>query len=290
MLNVEKGHGLGNDYLVLNAADLPWPLTAARAAALCDRHRGVGADGVLLVDTSLRPFALRIRNPDGSEAEKSGNGLRILAAWLHAHRLVRTGEWFEVTLPRDTVRMRVDSETAGGSLDVRVEMGRASFRGDAVGFRPRAAEVLDYPLQLPGGLDARIHTVSLSNPHCVVFVDVLDRTEFLSHAPSLCMHSAFAAGTNVQFARVRSPHQIDAWIWERGTGETLASGSSACAVACAAVKRGFLQPGCIEVIMIGGSAHVDVNEQFDVRLRGPAQMVFRAELCAALQAELASLP
>lgn len=275
-LPFSKGHGLGNDYFVVDRADLTYEFTPELARRLCDRHFGPGSDGVLLADLRAG-FELRILNPDGSPAEKSGNGLRIYAAYVHGRGLVRTGEMFEVRLVKDTVRMRVEEELGGGVLLVRAEIGRASFRGSDVGFREEG-EVLGLPLPLPDGESAEINTVSLSNPHCVVFVDTLDRADFLARAPQLCTHEAFAEGTNVQFARVAGPHTLEAWIWERGAGETLASGSSASAVACAAVRRGFLQSGRFEVRMPGGSVDVEVSADYDVVLTGPAQMIYRGEI------------
>jgi diaminopimelate epimerase len=111
-----------------------------------------------------------------------------------------------------------------------------------------------------------------------VFVDQLERADFLARAPLLCTHPAFERGTNVQFVRIAGPGAIELWIWERGAGETLASGSSACAAASAAVRRGFLEPGRIEARMPGGTADIDVSEAFHVRLRGPARMLFSAQL------------
>jgi len=107
----------------------------------------------------------------------------------------------------------------------------------------------------------------------VVFVDDFKRDVFLANAPQLCTHAAFSAGTNVQFARVPDDHTLAAWIWERGVGETLASGSSSCAVAAAAVRRGFLAPGLITVQMLGGEAEVEVTEDYEVKLRAPAQII-----------------
>jgi diaminopimelate epimerase len=229
-----KGHGLGNDYLVFDAAALPWPLTPARARALCDRHRGIGSDGVLVGSIDDGAIRLRIYNPDGTEAEKSGNGLRIFGAWLHRRGAV-ADDWFRVSLVRDHVLMRVEQELSGGALMIRVEMGHASFRGVDVGFRPHNDDVIGERVTLPHGHTARITTVSLANPHCVVFVDHLERDDFLARAPLLCTLDAFRHGTNVQFARIISAaeRKLEAWIWERGAGETLASGSSACAVAVA---------------------------------------------------------
>jgi diaminopimelate epimerase len=280
---ISKGVALGNDYLVVEATDLPWPLTPARCAAICDRHGGVGSDGILIaLGADAGTFPLRILNPDGSEAEKSGNGLRIFAAWLHGRGLATTGEWFTVRLVRDSVRARVEAVRTDGALDIRVEMGRASFRGEDVGFTPVAGDVIDHELLLSDGRTARITTVSMSNPHCVVFVDALERADFLARAPQLCTHTAFARGTNVQFARIVGEHVLEILIWERGVGETLASGSSACAAAAAAVRRGLLSSGRIEVRMNGGTAEVDIADNWAVRLRGPARMLFDATIDDAL--------
>ncbi len=275
---IAKGEALGNDYLVVDHDDLVWPITVARCAAICDRHTGIGSDGLLIGSLDAGRFRLRILNPDGTEAEKSGNGLRIFGAWLHGRRLVQDS-WFTVDLVKDRVRMRVEEVLSDGALLIRVEMGRASFRGEDVGFTPVAGEALNVELELPDGAGtAAINTVSLSNPHCVVFVDALERADFLRRAPLLCAHPAFGAGTNVQFARVVDDHSLEIWIWERGAEETLASGSSACAAAAAAVRHGFLRPGAFEVRMPGGIAEVEISDSYAVRLRGPARIVFSAEL------------
>jgi diaminopimelate epimerase len=273
-----KGQALGNDYLVVDIAEMPTELTRARAVRLCDRHHGAGSDGVLLADLAHRPIALRIMNPDGSDAEKSGNGLRIFGAYLYHRGVVQLGEWFDVRLARDTVAMRVEQELDAGAVLVRVEMGTAAFDGALIGFAPEPGEALGYELDLPRGGSAAVNTVYLGNPHCVVFVDELERGDFTTRAPQLCTHSAFAAGTNVQFARVQGPRELEAWIWERGVGETLASGSSACAVAAAAVRRGFVTPGQFIVQMPGGTVEVTVRDNFSIELLGPAQLVYEGRV------------
>jgi len=271
-LPFSKGHGLGNDYLVVDAADLDFELTPARVRSICDRHHGVGSDGLLVGYIAGSSIELRIYNPDGSEAEKSGNGLRIFGAYLYGRGLVAK-DWFNVKLIKDTVSMRVEEELAHGALMIRAEMGRATFNGSAVGFTREPQETIDCELELAGGASARINTVSLSNPHCVVFVDEFDRNDFLTRAPQICTHPAFAAGTNVQFAHVLDRATVAAWIWERGVGETLASGSSSCAVAAASVRRGLLDAGVITVQMLGGNAEVEVSPEYDVKLRAPAQII-----------------
>ncbi|MBI4408092.1 MAG: diaminopimelate epimerase [Gemmatimonadetes bacterium] len=282
-LRFAKGQALGNDYLVVDAADLPWPLTPPRIRAFCDRHRGAGSDGILVAELA-RGIRLRIYNPDGSEAEKSGNGLRIFAAYLHGRGLVGQ-DWFEVELVRDRVRLRVERTLAGGVLDVAAEMGRPSFRGDDVGFRPVPGDVIEHELELAGGEKVRVHPVSLANPHCVVFPRELRREDFLRQAPQLATHAAFAAGTNVQFARVLGPDRLEAWIYERGAGETLASGSSACAVSAVAARLGLVAARRLTVEMPGGPVQIDLAADGMVQLRGPAQIVYFGGIAAGVVEE-----
>lgn len=277
-LEVAKGQALGNDYLVVDSADLDHPLTSGLIRRICDRHRGIGSDGMLLGRLGDSRFGLRIFNPDGTEAEKSGNGLRIFGAYLYALGRVSLGDPFEVRLPGETVLMEVKEEGPGGSVDIVVEIGTADFRGDAVSFRPEAGEVMGHELDLGNGSRAVVHVVSLGNPHCVVLTDRLDREDFLRRAPRIARHQAFEYGTNVQFARVTGPSTVEAWIWERGANETLASGSSASAVAAVGVRSGLLTPGAVEVEMPGGSVEILVREDYALRLRGMAQMVFRCSV------------
>lgn len=308
LLAIDKGQALGNDYLVVDAgalasalgrasarapasppatgpddADPADPMTPGLARALCDRHTGLGGDGVLVGWPRRAPIRLRIWNPDGTPAEKSGNGLRIFGAWLRRAGVVGE-EAFEVELPRDTVRMRVTGDAGAGALNLEVAMGRADFRGEAVGFVPRADAVDDAPVDLGPAGAARVNTVSLGNPHCVVLVDDFERTDFEARGPALATHPAFAEGTNVQFARARDRRTAEAWIWERGAGETLASGSSACAVAATLVRKGALDPGAVAVRMPGGSVEVEVGPDYQLTLRGPAQIVYEARVPAAVLA------
>lgn len=279
-LSFAKGHGLGNDYLVVDMADLTFDVTPSFIRAICDRHRGPGSDGLLVGSISEKGFGLRIYNPDGTEAEKSGNGLRIFGAYLYGRGLV-ADEWFDVQLVKDGVSMRVEQQLEGGALMIRAAMGRADFNESAVAFEGRSGE----ELALPEGGSAIVTTVSLSNPHCVVFVEALERTDFLRRAPQLANHIAFRFGTNVQFAYVLDRRRVQAWIWERGVGETLASGSSSCAVAAAAVHRGALDAGVITVEMPGGTAEVEVRENYEVLLRAPAQIIYSGTVRVAVLEE-----
>lgn len=268
-IRFSKGEALGNDYLVVDAAELASappadarPLTVERCRSLCDRHRGAGSDGVLVVWPERKPVRLRIYNPDGSEAEKSGNGLRIAAAWLHEHGHVRTGQPFEVELATDTVSMTVHAET-GGVRDVSVEMGRAAFLAEPAG------EPLDVD-----GERVVVHPVSLGNPHCVVVEESLDRLRFERIGPRLEWHPRFPAGTNVQFAAARDRTSVEMLIHERGVGETSASGSSSCAVAAVASRLGLVEGPAVTVHMPGGSLQVVIGDDFALHLRGPARLVY----------------
>jgi diaminopimelate epimerase len=286
MIPFVKGHGLGNDYLVLRAADLPGgTLTPAAAVALCDRHRGVGGDGVLLHVPSDRADAgLRIFNPDGSEAEKSGNGLRIFAKYLWDHGHVRRPA-FTVETPGGVVTCECAVED--GRVDVvTVEMGHATFAAGAIPIAGVDGDAVDVPLVLATGAALRVTAVSVGNPHCVVFVDEPSEDCCRTLGPLLERHAAFPRRTNVQLARARDRATLDVQVWERGAGYTLASGSSACAVAAAAVRTGRAEAGPIRVDMPGGSLVVHVRGDWSLRLEGPVALTYMGMLAPAFAATL----
>jgi diaminopimelate epimerase len=270
-----KGHGLGNDYLVMREADLPGPLTPAAIVAICDRNRGAGSDGILLlVPTRRADFGLRIFNPDGSEAEKSGNGLRIFAKylWDHHQEAPDRRAMFTVDTPGGLVECRCHVRE-GRVNAVTVEIGRASFAAPLVPMNGPDREVVGVPLQLGEGTLLTVTALTVGNPHCVVFVDRLDESECRRLGPLVERHPAFPARTNVQFARVRDRASVDILIWERGAGYTLASGSSSCAVAAAAVRNGLCDHGRVTVRMPGGELAVDVRPDWSLRLEGPVEEV-----------------
>ncbi len=272
MVRFAKGHGLGNDYLVLDERELPGPLGAAAIRRLCDRHLGVGSDGILLhVATTRADFGLRIFNPDGSEAEKSGNGLRIFAKYLWDRGQARA-ERFSVDTPGGVVECQLHVRDGRVGF-VTVEMGRASFRPADIPMRAEAPEAVGLPLALPDGRRVAVTAVSVGNPHCVVFVDRLDEAECRRLGPQLEAHADFPNRTNVQLARVTGRHGLEILIWERGAGWTLASGSSSCGAAAAAVRAGRCEPGRITVRMPGGELAVHVRPDWSLRLEGPVEEV-----------------
>jgi diaminopimelate epimerase len=274
MIPFVKGHGLGNDYLVVRAADLPGGcLGAAAARRLCDRHRGIGADGVLVhVPSPEADAGVRIFNPDGSEAEKSGNGLRIFAKYLYDHRHVATPA-FRVGTPSGVVACAC-RVTAGRVASVAVEMGSATFEARAIPMLGVRGDAVDVTLELPPDERVVVTAVSVGNPHCVVFDGAVTEARCRTLGPRLERHAAFPRRTNVQLARVPDSGTIEIRIWERGAGYTLASGSSSCAAAAAAVRTGRARPGALHVVMPGGTLAIEVRPDWSIRLEGPAVEVF----------------
>ena len=272
-----KGHGLGNDYIVLRRDDLPFDLSEGSIVRICDRNWGIGSDGILMLVPSTRAdFGLRIFNPDGSEAEKSGNGLRIFAKWLREHGHAKR-DTFTVDTPGGVVECTCHGR--GGRVGfVTVEMGRVTFRAPDIPMNGPDRDVVAVPLQLADGTMVTATAVSVGNPHCVVFVDRLDTEVCKRLGPLIERHPEFPQRTNVQFARVADRRTLDILIWERGAGYTLASGSSSCGAASAAVRNGFCEPGKVTVRMPGGDLVIEVRPDWSLRLEGPVEEVYTGAL------------
>ena len=266
-----KAHGLGNDYLVFEEG-AEWIATPDTVAEICDRNHGVGADGiVVLLGERLEGLPqLRMFNPDGSEFERSGNGLRILAAYLY--REDRVGDTpFEVTVGGDLIRMTVH-DVQDGTYDISVEMGQARVGPDSVGLNTSSLDSSGRILG-PDGSYLNVIPVSIGNPHLVVFVPEVSNTILESLGPFLATHFGLSNGANVQLVGPLVGNRLEAAIWERGVGPTSASGTSACAVAVAAIWRKKLDPGAVMIDTIGGSLEVHVNAELEVVLRGPVTEV-----------------
>ena len=273
------GHGLGNDYIVMDPRELEFRLTPANIRAICDRNWGVGSDGILTLETSrTEDFGLRIYNPDGSEAEKSGNGLRIFARYLHATRKVRRKN-FSVETKGGTVQVELHLDRHGDAASATVEMGKATFQPRALPCSLKVDELLERPIRVKGE-SLRFTGVSVGNPHCVIFRPkgkAWTREELITLGPQLENHSIFPRRTNVQLAVPTGPREIFILIWERGAGETQASGSSSCAAAAAAVRLGHVKPP-VTVKAPGGTLHIDVDSDYDLTMRGPVAEVARGAL------------
>jgi diaminopimelate epimerase len=283
-----KGHGHGNDYLVFREGT-EWEVTPDAVTRVCDRWRGVGGDGVVAILSPFEPpFRLRMFNPDGSEFERSGNGLRITGVHVWEQGWVEEGVPFRVEVGGDEVGMEIVGRESSGELQVRVEMGRALFAPEAVGMTAGGLEE-EGTLEGPEGERLDVQPVSVGNPHCVVFRECLKVEDLPRLGPFLTNHPAFERGANVQLARPLDRNTVSILIWERGVGRTASSGTSACAVAASSVRRGFVSPGTIEVLMEGGTFLVTVSADMDVVLEGPVQPVMTGTLSRALLEDLRSV-
>jgi len=262
-----KYQALGNDYLVL---DLPGPLdeVVALLPSLCDRHLGLGSDGLLAYDP--QSMTVRIFNPDRSEAQKSGNGLRITAA--HAVLVHGAGERFELRTADRANPVRVLSRD-GAEITTELDIGRPSFRAADL---PASfdGEPEQVELETPAGRVEAV-LVSVGNPHCVVFGQRVTKERCLELGPHLEHHPAFPERTNVQLCEVVDRARVRAEIWERGAGYTLASGTSASAVAAACMRRGLVDDR-VTVTMAGGDLALRREASGNLIQSGPARRVYRA--------------
>ncbi|MCZ6636344.1 MAG: diaminopimelate epimerase [bacterium] len=277
-----KGHGLGNDYIVMDPRELTFKLTSGNIRKICDRNWGIGSDGILeLVGSKVADFGLRIWNPDGSEAEKSGNGLRIFARYLHATRKTRK-KAFSVDTKGGLVQIDLRVDRYGDASAATVEMGKATFEPKALPCSLKGKELIERPITAAG--EKLLFTgVSVGNPHCVIFKSKgqkWSREDLLRLGPELENHKIFPRRINVQLAVPTGPKEIFILIWERGAGETQASGSSSCAAASAAIRLGLIQAP-VTVKAPGGSLYIDIDEDFDLTMKGPVAEVYRGALNAS---------
>jgi diaminopimelate epimerase len=254
-LRFAKWHGLGNDYLLVEREEVGAPLDPELVRRLCDYHFGIGSDGVLeiLAAEGLRAEIV-IWNPDGSTAELSGNGTRIAARWLA--RRTGAAEVVVAVGPREVrAHMR-------GGLEVEMEMGKVDVA---------PIEALEV-----NGTRLEFTPVSVGNPHAVIARDPA-REELLRLGPLVENHPRFPERTNVQLVRVDSRAEATAGVWERGAGETLSSGTSACAVAGASVANGWCESP-VTVHLAGGDLLVELDSDFHARLTGSAQEICTGEV------------
>jgi diaminopimelate epimerase len=276
----EKWQALGNDYLIVEAGELPWEMTAARVQRLCDPHFGVGSDGVLLLSRSDDPdfvAELRIFNSDGSEAELSGNGAREAILYLRRHGWTEE-ETFSVRTVAGPITPTIASERTCA-----VEMGRAATASkDFPSGKPDGKGVLR-----AAGREWAFQHVSIGNPQCAIEVaDGLEELDLGAIGPEIEGHELFPNRTNVSFLSIVGS-RVRARIFERGVGETLSSGTGAAGAAVTAFLRGAAGP--ITVELDGGELEVEVSGQLDVRLTGWAEPVCSGELSPELLRALADL-
>ena len=271
-----KSHGLGNSYLVFDQEQIDFEMTPENIIRLCSVNMGVGSDGILLkVPSQNADFGMRILNPDGSEAEKSGNGLRIFGKFLFDYGYTAK-EKFSVETPGGIVQIDVLKKRQGKAHLLKAAMGKAIFDPRFIPVVLKKPSVLGHKLTVSGE-EFRIHCVSIGNPHCVILEEKLQEKKVRKFGPLIENLPIFPSKINVQFARILNPGEAEILIWERGAGYTTASGSSSCAVAAIGKKLGLLGND-VNIHMPGGQLKVQLNDDWEVYLTGPVEQVFEGHL------------
>ena len=269
-MKYSKYHALGNDYIVIRPAEIEHELDRDVISRICHRNYGVGSDGILIgpLDSQSCDFGLRIFNPDGSEAEKSGNGLRIFARSLWDEGIVGD-KCFTVETPGG----EVSCEVGAHGQSVKVQIGEVSFDSTAIPVAGASREVLREELEIDGHV-LTFCAATVGNPHCVILSDHPTSDKARRYGPLIEVNPLFPNRTNVQFMRVMDRNHIQIEIWERGAGCTLASGSSSTAAAAVAHKLGLCDQD-ITVHMPGGSLRIQFRNGFFATMTGPVTRICR---------------
>lgn len=267
-----KYHGLGNDYIVIDPRETEMELTEENIRLICNRHYGAGSDGILYGPEIIGDtFGLKIYNPDGSEAEKSGNGLRIFSRYLWEKKLVGDKVFTIRTLGGD-----VKSQVFDSGKFVKVEMGKVSFNAIDIPVKGETGECIQKKLSA-GGESFFYNAVTVGNPHCVIIVDDVNPEIVKRYGPLIEYAQRFPNRTNVQFMKVIDKSNIQIEIWERGAGYTLASGSSSVAAAAVAFKLKKCEKE-ICVKMPGGELEINFTDDFYATMTGPVRAVYNGVL------------
>jgi len=275
MNNFVKSHGLGNDYIVMDLKKINFKLGKKRIKEICHRNYGIGADGILLlVNSKKADFGLKIYNPDGTEAEKSGNGLRIFSKYLYDYKYTKKRNFL--------------IETKGGIVhsevilknkkikDVKVDMGVASFESKKIPVKTKNKYSINQKIKVKNQ-SFTYSSVTVGNPHCVIFLKKASKDLALKFGRLIEENKLFPKRTNVQFAQIISKNKVKIEIWERGAGYTLASGSSSCGVVSVGYKLGLLSEK-VEVIMPGGKLYIEIDKDYKLTMKGPVEEICNGQL------------
>jgi diaminopimelate epimerase len=276
-----KFHGFGNDYIVIEAAQLTVQSPGDFARRICNRHYGAGADGIALVSPSEEPdadFDVRIFNPDASEAGLSGNGTRCAAAYLHYQNL-----WSQEELRlkmRTGVKRYFLRETNGGKFIFDSELGQPRFDSDSIPMLTGETleRVIGYPLPV-GNQTVLVTALQMGNPNCCIFVNSFDELDWRALGPQIENHAQFPDRTNVVFVKVQDRQTLELRFWERGLGETTASGSCSCAAAVASMINDKTDR-LVNVVTPGGQVKIHWRDDGEVVITGSAEVIYSGEWLA----------
>jgi diaminopimelate epimerase len=270
-----KMHGAGNDYVYVNCFAEPFPKDpAALAIAVSDRHKGIGADGLILICPSERADArMRMYNADGSESEMCGNGVRCVAKYVYDHGIARKDQ-LQIETGRGVLTLQLFIEN-GKAQRIRVNMGTPILKSAEIPTTLAGDPPIQQTLQV-AGRDLAVTCVSMGNPHCVTFVDEINDDWVLRVGPQIETHPAFPRRVNAEFIQVLSPREFNMRVWERGSGETQACGTGACASCVAGVLAGLTERKVLAHLP-GGDLELEWAETGEVYLTGEAVEVFSGE-------------
>lgn len=273
-----KMHGCGNDYIYVNGFIEDCDDWGELSKRLSDRHFSVGGDGVIVIlPSDIADFRMRMFNADGSEGKMCGNGSRCVAKYCYDKGLTHKQRFTLETLAGiKTLSLTVEG---GVTKSVSVGMGKAGFAADKVPVIWDGGEVVNKKLSLSSG-EWLITCVTMGNPHCVTFIDKSPRELDLERiGPEFENNAIFPERVNTEFIRVIDSHTLEMRVWERGSGETLACGTGACASVAAAVKNGYCAAGDeITVKLLGGDLNITCSPDYDITMRGPAEIAFEGEV------------
>ncbi|MDP4146056.1 MAG: diaminopimelate epimerase [Bacillota bacterium] len=279
-----KTHGLGNEYIVLDEENINFELSEKAIQRICNVNFGIGSDGILLkVESSKADFGLRIFNPDGSEAEKSGNGLRIFCKYIYDYGFTNS-EKFSVETKAGTVQANIIETSNNKAKLISVDMGKANFNAKEIPTNFVKQEVIGERLQVDDR-EYEINCVSMGNPHCVILKEKLSIDEVKKYGKLIENHSQFPNRTNVQFVRPISKSEAEVLIWERGAGFTLASGSSSCAAASVLRKRNLVDSK-VKIKMLGGELLIEIDDAWNIKMTGEVRQIAEGVLSDELIEDL----
>ena len=279
-----KYHALGNDYIVIDPSKVKFNPTYDNVKLLCQRNISIGADGIIFgpIDHQEgKPFVMELFNSDGSKAEVSGNGTRIFAKYLWQSGYAKDKIFFIETQGGGRVEVSILDDNANY---IQADMGTYTFKSSDIPAKGQVREVISEQIEINGAAYA-VTCVNVGNPHAVIFDDKLSKGEVLTVGPALENHYLFPKKINVEFVRVVDEHHLQIKMWERGSGYTLASGSSACAAVCAAKQLG-LAGNKVSVQMPGGVLENEINSNDHILLTGPIEDVYSGSFLPDLRGKI----
>jgi diaminopimelate epimerase len=282
-----KTHGLGNEYIILDEDNITFKLNEKAIKRICNVNYGIGSDGILLkVNSNNADIGLRIYNPDGSEAEKSGNGLRIFCKYLYDYDIINKSK-LTVETKGGIVKANIKEVKNDKANVITIDMGMAIFKSTLIPTSFEKEEVEDEVILIEDK-KYKINCVSVGNPHCVILKETLDVDEIKKYGPEIEKYYMFPKRINVQFAKVINKREVEILIWERGAGFTLASGSSSCAVTSVLKKKGLIENEVI-IRMIGGQLKLEIDDKWNIRMTGEARQICEGILSDELLEDITNL-